>query len=388
MKTINLILTVLTICAPLSFAAECFTSRQQRYTYEQGICAPQENEQLTACLKKDIMQTGGESFNNALASLRKSNNLRTVLPEVVNVFKTSKNPQAVFAAATALISVPEELNIYQKDLIDVLTSPSAQDYKKTLAAIVLTSMDAADSSYTSFLTPALNAKDGALAAYACAAYSILMPGTLDKYLSRIVQLYTFDKVFAQKAFDATGLKERALTSKLQEDLYSSNEALRLSAIEWIGDLGNKKLLLDLLKPEVEQNKEGPTLSSAANALVRNYALIKEDLRKSLKSEPSSQTATIAVMAYSFMGGESYTIIEPLLDGGSDNETANALRVVSSVAGILSGDSSYYPNPKLEREKITKLIAPVAHINKNASNPKVKLYAQSASKELYKLLNEK
>jgi len=247
-------------------------------------------------------------------------------------------------------------------------------------------MDAADGEYISFLTPAINAKDEALSAYACGAYAILLPGTLDKYLTRIVQLYGFDKVFAQQAFDSTGLSQRALTSKLQEDFYSSNETLRLAAIEWIGDLGNKKLLLDLLKPEVKPQEESATLSAAANALVRNYDLVKEELKKALKHDPSSSSATVAVMAYSFMGGDSYDTIEPMLKNGNENETANALRVVSSVAGILNGDASYYPNPALERTRITKLIAPVAMANKNASSPKVKLYARAASQELYKLLN--
>lgn len=385
MKKIILTITVLSLSC-CAFAKQCFTSAQQRYIYEAGIASAQDNEQITVCLKESLKdQTSAEQGSADLASLKKSNNLRSAMPEILNIFKTSKTPSYVFMAASAIISAAGDSEIYQKQILDIVNSATAEDYKKSLAVIILVSMDAADGSYLPFLTPALKASDSGLAAYACGAYAILVPGTLDKYLSQILQLYTFDKVFAQKAFNSTGLSEKALASKLKEDFYSSSELLRLGAIEWIGDLGNKKLLLDLLDPQVDPKQESATLSAAANALYKNYALIEEELRKTLKRAPSSQSATVAVMAYSFLGSQAYTTIEPLLESGNDNETANALRVVSFIAGILQKDNTYYSNPALEKDRLMKLIVPVAKADKNASS-KVKPYAQAATKELYNMLN--
>jgi len=383
---ITVIITVLLSAVSLAFAQDCFSSRQQRYTYEQGLASTVENYRITSCLKKELAKKDYQSFSQAVSSLRKSNNLKGVIHLLIDVFVNSKDPQTVFTAATALISAPEESIAFQKDFINELTSPVAPDYKKTLAAVVLIAAEEANGSYTAFLEPALNAKDKALEAYACGAYSLLVPGTSEKYLNPIIRLYAFDKTFAQKAFASTGLSQSVLNARLVEDYYSQEQALRLAAIEWIGDSGNKKLLVKLLSPQVSKTKEGPTLSAAANALLRNYAAISVDLRKALKKDPASESATVAVMTYSFMGSRSYEVITPLLSKGSDNEISNALRIITSITGILDEDPSYYPNPGLEKQRLTKLIAPVAQAGKNAQSAEVKLYAQSAAKELYRFLN--
>lgn len=384
MKIQYIAIAILVCAAPLSAAGECFTSRQQRYTYEQGISSSQENEQITSCLKKNLSAESSLSLDKDLAALRKSGNIRPALPQVMNIFTTDKNPQTVFSAAAALISASLDLAPYEERLLNVLTS-QAEDYKKTLTVVILSSMGAIGEGYSPFLNPALNAKDPVLQAYACSAYAILMPGTLDKYLNQIIMLYSFDKTLAKKAFDSTGLKNKTLNGKLKEDINNPDETIRLSAIEWIGDLGDKKLLNALLTVPAKY-ADAATLSAAANALSKNYDIASADLKKALKQAPSTSQATIAVMAYSFMGGESYPVIEPALNG-NNNEKSNALRVISSIAGILSDDATYYKNPALEKQKIRKMIAPAGHIANNTVNEQVKTYADNTLKEIYKLINK-
>ena len=370
------------VCAPCIHASACFASKQQQYVYEQGIASPQENNQITACLLKKLNPEDFDTFDQAAASLRKSNNTAPALGIMMRIFKETKNPQAAFTAAAFLVSAPYELGGFEKDLLGILHS-NAADYKKTLAVIILAAMEAVGGEYASFLTPAIDGEDIVLQAYAAAAYTIIVPGAMGRYLDKIIFLYGFDKNLAQTAFAATGLKDKDLHAALKENLKNPNTQARISAIEWIGETGDRKLLDAAFGAD---NKDSAVQAAAAQAVARNFAEMRGEVKKAFRKAPSTPQATIAVMAYAFNGGAGFDDIENFLKSGNNNEISNALRVVSAVAGILAEDSSNYQNPGLEEQRIKRLIPLVSHISGTTKNAQVKTYADNAVKELYKLIN--
>jgi hypothetical protein len=387
MKNIFLSLMLIVSAAPLLYAEECFSSASQKDIYEQSLAPAQENAQITACLQNNLNSGDFKVFDSALSSLRKSDNLAALLPQIIKIFRQSQNPQAVFAAAASLISVSGQLPPYQKQLLDVLSSPSgAQDYKKTLAVIILIAMNALPQEYSLFLTPGIGAKDPLLQAYSAAAYTLIVPDAGGKYLDKIIDLYSFDRTFANAAFEATGLKNKVLHNALKAALKNPAAITRLSATEWIADLGDKKLLNALLDSNYSP-KDAAELSLAADALARNFAAAEDSLKKTFSKQPSSQQATIAVMVYAFIGSPAYGQIEKFLTSGGKNEVSNALRAISSVAVILTQNKIYYKNPGLEEQKIKKFIPICAHIAETSKHAQVKEYADTAVKELYKLLNK-
>jgi len=384
MKKFYLFFIILS-AAQFCFAQSCFTSRTQQYTFEKGISPAQENAAITACLLKNLHTQDADIFEKTTLSLRKSGNISAASAMMLQVLQTTKNPRMAFSAAAALISIPEQAAYHEDIYFALLTSPLQPDYKKTLAGIILASLESSGEDYIPYLLPALKAQDLVLQSYACAAYTLADPQAQDTCLQQIIRLYTFDKAFAQKAFAATGLKEKALAPALKSALKNPEESLRISAIEWISDIADPKLLEAVLDTTYNI-KDILTLSAAANALAANYNITSAALKKALKKDPSTPQATVAVMAYTFIGSAAFDVIEQALKTGNNNEKANALRVISSLAGILAGDASYYPNPALEKQRIRKFIAPAAKAADEAKNPVLKTYADNAVKELYKLLN--
>lgn len=370
---------------PLYAAADCFVSKQQQYIYERGVAPAKENAQITACLLKRLNPDNFDEFDKAAASLRKSNNTAPAISAMMRIFKETKNPRAAFSAAAFLISAPYELAAYEKQLLNILAS-NTQDYKQTLAVIVLASMESIGANYAPFLTPAIDGKDPVLQAYAAAAYTVIVPGIKDLYLDKIIMLYGFDKAFAQMAFNATGLKDKVLHAALKTALRSADETMRISAIEWAAETNDKTLLNAILNANYDP-KDTQTLAAAAQAMVRNMPAMRGEVKKAFKKPPTSAQATIAVMAYSFIGAEGSNDIEAFLKSSNTNEVSNALRVISYTAGILAEDAAYYPNPLLEDYQIKRLIPLAAHIDDTAKNTQVKAYAATAVKELYKLLNK-
>ena len=373
-----------TAAAAPARAQNCFASKQQKYEYEQGLCAARQNAQITACLQAALNPDNFEAFDAAAAELRKSGNTKSAAGDMMKIFRETKSPQAAFSAAAFLISAPENLQPYEKPLYSLLSS-GAPDYKKTLAVVALTALGAADAGYTPFLTPAIEAKDPVLQSYAAAAYIVLSPQAQGLYLDKIIFLYGFDKNFAQTAFAAAGLKEKTLRAALKSALKNSAGAGRVSATEWIADSGDKKLLEAVLEADYNAD-DTAARPAAAQALVRNFDIMEGALKKALKKAPASSTAATAVMAYSLIGSAAFDDIEAALKSGNDNETSNALRVVAAVAGIAAEAPAYYPNPGLERQKLQKLIPLCARIDNAAKSQQVKTYAGAAVKELYKLLN--
>lgn len=388
MKKYLYILSALALVTRLNAAVKtpegCFASDNQRFTYEKSLSPAEENEQITNCLKIFLGAENSAYAQEVLPLLKKSNNLSTAMPETMRIFRNAKDAPATFAAASALISVPEDLGPYKKAVYNVLSSSNQEDYKKTLAVIILASAGAVDGGYTPFLTPALSAEDPVLQAYASAAYALIIPETKSRFINGIITVYGFDKTFALRAFGNTGLKNKELNSALKSAVKSEREITRVSAEEWIGDLQDKKLLEVLLSLPYN---DAPTVSAAATALAANYDLVSAALKKALRASPETPGAAIAVMTYALLGGEHFDEIEKSLQSSNANEQANAARVALSAAEILQSKTPYYQNPFLEEQRIKKLIAPLGKISNRAKDENAKYYSDAAIKAIYNLINK-
>lgn len=364
--------------------AGCFASQTQKFTYEKLLSLPKQNETISECLRGFLKGQNPSYAKEVLPLLMKTNNLTPSLADITAIFRNTKDAQTAFAAAAALCSVPSEITPYEKQLFNVISSQNQADYKKTLAVIVLAANESVDSTYTSFLEPALNASDPVLKAYASAAYTMIMPETQTRFSSEIISLYGFDKNFALTALQATGLTDKQFYSALKEASKSNQEITRAGAIEWIGDKEDKKLLEGLFKLPY---KDSTTVSAAANALASNYNLIAQELKRQLRTSPKSASAAIAVMTYAFLGSEHFDDIEQGLKSLNANEQANSARVVLAAAEILQGKTPYYINPQLEEQRIKKLILPLGKVASNAKDETTKYYADNALKALYDLINK-
>ncbi|MDR1684477.1 MAG: hypothetical protein LBR90_03345, partial [Elusimicrobiota bacterium] len=357
-------------------AQDCFQTLQQRYRYEAALSPAEENKQITDCLKQQLLNPGQNDLEAAIAALRKSDNIANARAELMRIFTSSADAQIVFAAACALTYGAADLGAYEARLLNIASSPAAQDYKQTLAIIILAAAEAVDSSYEPFLTPALNAQDPVLKAYARGALTLISPQVKGEYLADIVFLYSFDKAFALRAFAASGLKQKALRARLKETL-GKGGAQAAAAAQWIGDLNDKNLLSLLLETDFDPG-DAAALSAAANALAENYPLMLPEIKKTLKRGPPAASA--AVMALAFKGGAADDAVRELLAGGA-NEQANGLRVISARAGILLSNAAFYPNPQLEIFRIKKFIPAVAGLGLEGQSPQTKIFAQTANREL-------
>lgn len=388
MKKYIFTLFVCTLISQLNAAAktpaQCFGSENQRFVYKKAIASTQENERITVCLKDFLKSDNPIHIQQALTALQKSNNLSAALSQTVNIFKNAKDAPTAFAAASALVSVSEELSPYNKAVFNIVSSANQEDYKKTLAVVILAATNAVDSGYTPFLTPALNAEDPVLKAYAASAYALLIPDTKTRFINDIITLYGFDKALALRAYQNTGLKKKELISALKNALKNEEEITRFSAIEWIGDYGDKKTLESLFNLSYE---DASTVSAAANALASNYDIIAAKLKKEMRSSPQSSAAATAVMTYALSGGEHFDDIEKFLQSSNANEQANGARVVLSVAEILQDKTPYYKNPQLEEQRIKKLIPPLGKLANRAKDDNAKYYADAATKAIYNLIND-
>ncbi len=388
MKKYLYLLSALALVTRLNAAVKtpegCFASDNQRFTYEKSLSPAEENEQITNCLKTFLSEGGAAYAQEALPLLKKSNNLSTAMPETMRIFKNAKDAPSAFAAASALISVPEDLGPYKKAVYNVLSSANQEDYKKTLAVIILASAGAVDGGYTPFLTPALSAEDPVLQAYASAAYALIIPETKSRFINGIITVYGFDKTFALRAFENTGLKNKELNSALKSAVKSESEIMRVSAAEWIGDIQDKKLLEALLALPYN---DAQTVSAAATALAANYGLVSASLKKALRANPETPGAAVAVTTYALLGSEHFDEIEKSLQSSNANEQANAARVSLSAAEILQSKTPYYQNPFLEEQRIKKLIAPLGKISNRTKDENAKYYSDAAIKAIYNLINK-
>lgn len=362
----------------------CFASSAQRFNYEKSILLPRENEQITNCLKSFLSQQPATYAKDVLPVLQKSNNLSSCIGQAVQILLNTKDAQTAFAAASALASVPAEITPYQKELFTIMSSPKQPDYKKTLAVIVLASAEILDSTYTPFLEPALYADDPVLQAYASAAYTMLVPETKTRFLNGIITLYTFDKNFALTAFAATDLPDKQLYSALKQAVKDDKIITRLGAAEWIGDNEDKKSLQALFKLPYD---DVSSISAAANALASNYDLIQEDLKKEMRSAPHSISAEIAITAYAILGSKKFEDIERGLESNNTNQQANSARVLFSVAEILQSKKYFYSNPKLEEERLKKMIVPLGKLAAKTKDGTTKSYCDAALKAIYTLINK-
>ena len=388
MKKYIYLLSALALVTRLNAAVKtpegCFASDNQRFTYEKSLSPAEENEQITNCLKNFLSGEGAAYAQEALPILKKSNNLSTVMPETMLIFKNAKDAPTAFASASALISVPEDLGPYKKAVYNVLSSANQEDYKKTLAVIILASAGAVDGGYTPFLTPALSAEDPVLQAYASAAYALIIPETKSRFINGIITVYGFDKTFALRAFENTGLKSRELNSALISEVIIEKEITSVSAAEWIGDVQDKKLLEALLTLPYS---DAQTISAAATALAANYDMVSAALKKALRANPETPGTAAAVMTYALLGSEHFDEIEKSLQSSNANEQANAARVALSAAEILQSKTPYYQNPSLEEQRIKKLIAPLGKISNRAKDENAKYYSDAAIKAIYNLINK-
>ena len=302
--------------------------------------------------------------------------------QVLNLFSSSDDPNTVFAAGASLVRIPPApaqeaklLNIIIKD-DNVL--------KKVFSAVILTAMGGVHEELSPLLQDAVASQDHAVRSYAASAYTILNPQT-NTYANEIINLYIYDPAFAQRAMNLISSDEKQTLKFLKEASKADDGQVRAAAAQWLGNLQNEdaaKQLLKMAKTETSQQ----AASAIASALAKNSQWTLQDVSKGLKTRYTDPKAATYALSLGFMTGNAVDVIKQGLLSENTNIRINSARAAAYMAGVLaSRDAALYTNDKSFDVLLLKGLIPQLSAMVKRDSSSVKVYADSALKQISKLM---
>lgn len=345
--------------------------------------------------KISLLMTFCALFAGAAPFLAAQQNLSDFLPlleaktrtaaqnqQVLNLFSSSEDPNTVFAAGASLVRIPPApaqeaklLNIIIKD-DNVL--------KKVFSAVILTAMGGVHEELSPLLQDAVASQDHAVRSYAASAYTILNPQT-NTYANEIINLYIYDPAFAQRAMNLISSDEKQTLKFLKEASKTDDGQVRAAAAQWLGNLQNEdaaKQLLKMAKTETSQQ----AASAIASALAKNSQWTLQDVSKGLKTRYTDPKAATYALALGFMTGNAVDVIKQGLSSENTNIRINSARAAAYMAGVLaSRDAALYTNDKSFDVLLLKGLIPQLSAMVKRDSSSVKVYADSALKQISKLM---
>ena len=321
------------------------------------------------------------TLKNALPLLQKTNRTAAENQQVLQLFRTSTDPDVIFASGASLVRLPPA-KAQEPSLFNVILR-SDDLLKKTFAAVIITAMGSAHDELTPLLQEAIKGKDPVLRAYAAAAYTIIEPQT--DYTNDIVRLYIFDPAFAARALNVACGKEKTPFKYLKQASQSTDEQLRAAAAYWLGSLHTtaaNKQLLKLAKKESSPDVQ----ASLARALAENRQDTLSTLVSGLRKNHESAYANTCALALGFMTGNAVEPLRQALLSKNLQERINASRAAAYMANVLVNPETarYSSDRKFDIYLLKGLIAPL-NVVANSTNDTEKLYAENALRQIEKLM---
>lgn len=318
-------------------------------------------------------------LQKALPLLQKSYRTETENRQVLQLFRSSKTPDVVFAAGASLVKNPPAK--IQEPALFSLVLRQGDNLKQTFAAIIITAMGSAHDELLPVLENALLSEDIILRSYAAGAYALLNPQN-ENYSSDIVRLYAYDPAFAQRALN---LFSEPTEKYLKTAATSQDPSVRAATAAWLGVLHSESAAKQLLK--MAKTEQDPSVQTQlATALAKNRDYTQKSVFKELKRDYQSPTSATYALALGFMTGNAVEDIRKGLISEKENVRINALRATAYMAGVLANDDAFnYTTDRVFDIHLLKSLIAQLSLLARTGNPTVKSYAQNAMKQIEKLL---
>lgn len=323
-----------------------------------------------------------DHLNSVLPLLQKQNRTLSENAQVLQLFRSSKTPNIVFAAGASLVKTPPPPQ--QQAALFNLVIRNDDVLKKVFAAVIITAMGAVHEELTPVLQDATQSQDNALRSYAASAYTILNPK--DKtYSDSVVNLYIYDEAFAQRAMNLLAESPKQLFKYLKQACSSQDAQVRAAAAAWLGDLQTEDAAKQLLK--MAKSELNPQTGAAiATALAKNKIYTLPAVVKELKLDYTSPKSATYALALGFMTGSAIDSIKTALNDKNANVRINAVRAAAYMAGVLSSkDAALYTDDKAFDVLLLKGLIPQLNMMLKKDNASVKVYADNALNQISKLM---
>lgn len=323
-----------------------------------------------------------QTLPNTLPLLQKNTRTFQENQRVLQIFRSAKDPNTVFAAGASLVRIPPSKE--QEPALMSLVMRQNEPLKSTFAAIILTAMGTQHEELIPLLENALNGKDNVLRAYGAGAYSIL--NSTDKtYADEVVRLYIFDGKFAQRALHLLDESPEGQLKILKKAATAQDAQIRAAAAMWLGNLHTQKadqVLLKMAKTE----KEADVQTQLATALAKNQNEVLAETAKGLKKSYQNPVSTTYALALGFMTGYSVSTLRQTLVSKNENERINTLRALAYMAGVLSNPDAFaYSSDRTFDIGLLKSFIPQLNLLAKTGNETERTYAQNALLQLEKLM---
>lgn len=321
-------------------------------------------------------------LEQALPLLRKNNRTAAENQQVIQIFRTAKEAELVFAAGASLVKNPPA-KIQEPVFFNVLLR-SNDPLKQTFAAVIITAMGTVHEELLAVLTPALSSQDSVLRAYAAGAHALIDPSN-KTYTEDVVRLYAFDPAFSQRALNVLAADPQQMFKLVKQASSSKDSATRAAAVAWLGNQHTSQAanwLVSLAKKETESSVS----TQLATALAKNRELCLEAVRRGLKTNYKTPQAATYALALGFMTGNAVEILRAELTHKNENVRINAARAAGYMAGVLSNPDgfAYSQDREFDILLLKGLIAPLK-VLANGDNPTEQMYAQNSLKQIEKLM---
>ncbi len=311
---------------------------------------------------------------------------QTVVPKntqtLITRFRTTQDPQVIFATAVALIKNPPARTA--EPIFLNLVIQNTNPLKTVFSAVILTAMGAVHEELTPLLQDTAQNQDPILRAYGAGAYALVNPQ--DKtHTADVVRLFMLDESLAQRAMNLLATTDKEQLAFLKKAAYSADPLERASAAAWLGTLHTKqaaRILLKRAKAETDVDVQ-PLL---AMALAKQADLTLEDLAKNLSISYQKPGAATIALALGFSTGNAVHILQQALQDKNLNKRINALRATAYMAGVLANPDAfnYTSDRKFDIQLLKGLVAPISVLAKQGSEAEQK-YAQTALAQIEKLM---
>lgn len=322
------------------------------------------------------------ALENALPFLQKNRRSAAENQQVFSLFRSSKDPNTVFAAGASLVKNPPSKAL-EPALFNLVLRP-ADPLKQTFAAVILTAMGNPHEELSPLLQEAVTGKDPALRAYAAGAYTLIHPQ--DKtYADETVRLYIFDPAFAQRAMNQAADDAKELLKTLKTAAANQDPQVRSAAAAWLGALHTQDAAKQLLKMAKTETDEQVSVQ-IATGLAKNRALTQDAVAKELRRKYQTPQAATYALALGFMTGNAVETLRQGLLSKTQNVRINSARAAAYMAGVLSNPDAFaYSSDRTFDTGLLKSLIPALGVMAKTGSDDEKLYAENALRQIEKLM---
>ncbi len=335
---------------------------------------------LLGCLSP-LLQAA-TSLEKALPLLQKNKRTPAESQQVLQLFRSSNDPDTIFAAGASLVKIPPA-KTQEPALFNVLLY-AQNDLKQTFAAVIITAMGSIHEELGEILFAALSGKDPVLRAYAAGAYALIKP-TDKNYTQDIVRLYAFDPALAQRAMNVISADTTQLVKYLKQASNSQDVSTRAAAAAWLGNQHDPETAAQLLK-RAKKETDPSVSTQLATALAKNRDFTYEATVNGLKQNYQTPQAATYALALGFMTGNSVEALRQGLLDKNINVRINSARAAAYMAGVLTNPDAftYSQDRNFDTHLLKSLIVPLKTLAASGKESE-QLYAQNALRQIEKLM---